>query len=34
MAGYEPLLEDEVNFDMGKIVKVIQKNLDGWWLIK
>ncbi|KAM7440261.1 osteoclast fusion [Porites harrisoni] len=34
MAGYEPQLEDEVNFDMGKIVKVIQKNLDGWWLIK
>lgn len=34
MAAYEPQLEDEVKFDMGKIVKVIQKNLDGWWLIK
>ncbi|KAJ7333883.1 SH3 and PX domain-containing protein 2B [Desmophyllum pertusum] len=33
MAAYEPQLEDEVGFEMGKIVKVIQKNLDGWWFI-
>ncbi|PFX17297.1 SH3 and PX domain-containing protein 2A-like isoform X2 [Stylophora pistillata] len=34
MDVYEPQLKDEVGFEMGKVVKVIQKNLDGWWLIK
>ena len=34
MAAYEPQLEDEVGFGMGKIIKVIQKNLDGWWFVK
>lgn len=34
MAAYEPQLEDEVGFEMGKIVKVVQKNLDGWWFVK
>ena len=34
MAAYEPQLDDEVGFEMGKVVKVIQKNLDGWWFIK
>jgi len=34
MATYEPQLEDEVGFEMGKIIKVIQKNLDGWWFVK
>lgn len=34
MAAYEPQLEDEIGFEMGKIVKVMQKNLDGWWFVK
>lgn len=34
MAAYEPQLEDEVGFEMGKIIKVIQKNLDGWWFVQ
>jgi len=34
MAAYRAELEDEVSFDVGKIVKVVQKNLDGWWLVK
>ncbi|KAL9981074.1 hypothetical protein ACROYT_G009733 [Oculina patagonica] len=34
IAAYEPQLEDEVGFEMGRIVKVIQKNLDGWWFVK
>ena len=33
-AAYEPELEDEIKLEKGKIVKVIQKNLDGWWLVK
>jgi len=34
MAAYEAELEDEISFEMGKIVEVVQKNLDGWWLVK
>jgi len=34
MAAYEAELEVEISFEMGKIVEVVQKNLDGWWLVK
>lgn len=32
--GYEAENDDEITFDQGVVVEVIQKNLDGWWLIR
>lgn len=26
--------KDEVSFEKGVIVEVIQKNLEGWWFIR
>jgi len=32
--NYEATSEDEVSFPHGALVQVIQKKLDGWWLIR
>ncbi|KAL5021646.1 hypothetical protein ScPMuIL_000801 [Solemya velum] len=32
--SYEPAGEDEVRLEKGSIVDVVEKNLEGWWLIR
>lgn len=34
MEAYKPKQEDEIGFSVGCLVKVIQKNVDGWWFIR
>ena len=31
---YEARAEDELSFDIGVTLKVVVKNLDGWWLAR
>ena len=31
---YEARAEDELSFDIGVTLKVVEKNLDGWWLAR
>lgn len=26
--------EDEISFEKGVVVEVLQKSLDGWWVVK
>ncbi|XP_071947084.1 SH3 and PX domain-containing protein 2B-like [Antedon mediterranea] len=32
--AYEAQQEDELSFDIGAVVEVAKKSLDGWWLVK
>ena len=32
--SYEARAEDELSFDIGVTLKVVEKNLDGWWLAR
>ena len=34
MQSYEARAEDELSFDVGVTLKVMEKNLDGWWLAR
>ena len=34
MQSYEARAEDELSFDIGVTLKVVEKNLDGWWLAR
>lgn len=34
MDTYEPADEDEIPLEVGKILQVKQKNIDGWWLVR
>lgn len=34
LVPYEPQFEDEVKLEMGVIVEVAQKNLNGWWFVR
>ena len=34
MNSYTAENDDEITFDQGVVVEVIQKNLDGWWLVR
>lgn len=34
LVPYEPQFEDEVKLEMGVIVEVSQKNLNGWWFVQ
>ena len=31
---YKAELDDEISLDTGVLVEVIQKNFDGWWLVR
>lgn len=31
---YKAELDDEISFEVGVLVTVIEKNFDGWWLIR
>lgn len=32
--SYEAQAEDELSFDVGVMLKVVEKTLDGWWLVR
>lgn len=32
--SYEARAEDELSFDVGVMLKVVEKTLDGWWLVR
>ena len=34
MDNYEAEEDDEISFKRGAVVDVLQKSLDGWWMIK
>ena len=34
MDDYEGEEDDEISFPEGAVVDVLQKRLDGWWLVK
>lgn len=34
MDAYEPADEDELALEVGKILQIKQKNIDGWWLVR
>ena len=34
MDDYQAEEDDEISFKRGVTVDVIQKSLDGWWLVK
>ena len=34
MDDYEAEEEDEVSFKRGIVLDVLQKSLDGWWVVK
>ena len=34
MQSYEARAEDELSFDIGVTLKIVEKNLDGWWLAR
>lgn len=31
---YQAQNRDEISFEKGVVVEVIQKNLEGWWLVR
>ena len=31
---YKACMPDEINLEKGVIVNVLERNLDGWWLVK
>lgn len=34
MQSYKARAEDELSFDVGVMLKVVEKTLDGWWLVR
>lgn len=32
--SYQAKADDELSFDVDIILKVVEKNLDGWWLVR
>ncbi|XP_033119450.1 SH3 and PX domain-containing protein 2A-like isoform X2 [Anneissia japonica] len=32
--AYEAQQEDELSFEIGAVVEIVKKSLDGWWLVK
>lgn len=32
--GYKAQSDDELSFDVGVMLKVVEKTLDGWWLVR
>lgn len=34
MDDYEAEEDDEISFRRGAVIDVLQKSLDGWWMIK
>ena len=34
MDNYEAEEDDEISFKRGTVVEVLQKSLDGWWMVK
>ena len=32
--SYRACMADEINLDKGVIVDALERNLDGWWLVK
>lgn len=32
--SYQAKAEDEMSFDVGVMLKVVEKTLDGWWLVR
>ena len=34
MDGYTAEEDDEISFSKGLVVDVLQKSLDGWWLVR
>jgi len=34
MKSYQAQAEDELSFDADVILKVVEKTLDGWWLVR
>lgn len=34
MDNYQAEEEDEISFKRGATVDVLQKSLDGWWVVK
>ena len=34
MDDYEAVEDDEISFPEGAVVDVMQKRLDGWWLVR
>ena len=32
--SYKPDRKDEVSLSMGRVVEVLEKTMDGWWLIR
>ena len=31
---YIPMAADEIRIDKGGFVQVVERNLDGWWLVR
>ena len=32
--SYQAKAEDELSFDAGLMLRVVEKTLDGWWLVR
>ena len=32
--NYKPDMKDEVSLQMGCVVEVVEKTMDGWWLVR
>ena len=32
--NYKPDMKDEMNLQLGSVVEVVEKTMDGWWLIR
>ena len=33
-SAYKAELDDEMSFELGVLVTVLEKNFDGWWLVR
>ena len=33
-SAYKAELDDEMSFELGVMVTVLEKNFDGWWLVR
>lgn len=31
---YKPEMKDEVTLQIGSVVEVVEKSMDGWWLVR
>ncbi len=34
ISSYQASRDDELSFVRGAVVKMIQKHVDGWWLVR